>query len=67
VIYGLAINVVGGILQIVGYGGVSGFIFSLIIAVIVYYLVVFSRFPGEMPLVPSATGGYGSPPPPPPA
>lgn len=65
VIYGLAINVVGGILQIVGYGGVGGFIFALIVAVIVYYLVVISRFPGEMPLV--ASGGYGAPPPPPPA
>ena len=67
VIYGIAINVVGGILEIVGYGGVGGFIFSLIIAVVVYYLVVISRFPGEMPLVASAPGGYGSPPPPPPA
>lgn len=65
VIYGLAINVVGGILQIVGYGGVGGFIFALIVAIVVYYLVVISRFPGEMPLV--ASGGYGSPPPPPPA
>jgi hypothetical protein len=68
VIYGLAINVVGGVLQIVGYGGVGGFIFSLIVAVVVYYLVVISRFPGEMPLVSSPYGGgYGSPPPPPPA
>lgn len=65
VIYGLAINVVGGIIQIIGYGGVAGFIFSLIIAVVVYYLVVISRFPGEAPLVASAAG-YGSPPPPPP-
>lgn len=65
VIYGLALNVVGGIIQIIGYGGVAGFIFSLIIAVVVYYLVVISRFPGERPLVASAPG-YGSPPPPPP-
>lgn len=66
VIYGLAINVVGGVIQIIGYGGVAGFIFSLIIAVVVYYLVVISRFPGETPLVASAAGGYGAPPPPPP-
>jgi hypothetical protein len=72
VIYGLAIGLLGGILQIVGYGGVGGFIFSLIIAFVIYYLVVISRFPGEAPLVPSTGGGYsggggyGSPPPPPP-
>jgi hypothetical protein len=65
VIYGLAVNVVGGILQIIGYGGIVGFIFSLIIAVIVYYLVVISRFPGETPLV-ASPAGYGAPPPPPP-
>lgn len=67
VIYGLAINVVGGILQIVGYGGIGGFIFSLIVAIVVYYLVVISRFPGEMPLTSPYSGGYGAPPPPPPA
>jgi hypothetical protein len=67
VIYGVAVGVIGGILQIVGYGGVGGFIFSLIVAVIIYYLVVISRFPGESPLV-AAPGGYGgTPPPPPPA
>lgn len=65
VIYGLLINVIGGIVQIIGYGGVAGFVFSLIIAVIVYYLVVISRFPGEAPLV-AAPAGYGTPPPPPP-
>jgi len=65
VIYGLVVNLIGGILQIVGYGGVGGFIFSLIVAIVVYYLVVISRFPGEAPLVASA-GGYGSAPPPPP-
>jgi hypothetical protein len=67
VIYGLVVNLVGGILAIVGYGGVGGFIFSLIIAVVVYYLVVISRWPGDAPLVAAAPpGGYGSPPPPPP-
>jgi hypothetical protein len=62
VIYGLAVNVVGGILGIVGYGGVGSFIFSLIIAVVVYYLVVISRWPGDAPLVASTPGGYGNPP-----
>ncbi|MGA7989217.1 MAG: hypothetical protein WCB51_12550 [Candidatus Dormiibacterota bacterium] len=68
VIYGLAVNLIGGILDIVGYGGVGSFIFSLIIAVVVYYLVVISRWPGDAPLVATAPpGGYGSPPPPPPS
>jgi hypothetical protein len=67
VIYGLVVNLVGGILAIVGYGGVGGFIFSLIIAVVVYYLVIISRWPGDAPLVATAPpGGYGTPPPPPP-
>jgi hypothetical protein len=75
VIYGLLVGLVGGILEIVGYGGIGSFIFSLIIAVVVYYLVVISRWPGDAPLVPTGTtggygnppGGYGSPPPPPPS
>ena len=67
VIYGLALNVVGGVLEIVGYGGIGGFIFSLIVGIVVYYLVIISRFPGEAPLVTAPYGGgYGSPPPPPP-
>jgi len=71
VIYGLALGLIGGILEIIGYGGIGGFIFNLIIAFVIYYLVVISRFPGEAPLAPSTGGGYGgggygSPPPPPP-
>ena len=67
VIYGVVVELIGGILQIVGYGGVFGFIFSLIIAIVIYYLVVIARYPGEAPLV-ASTGGYGgTPPPPPPA
>jgi hypothetical protein len=67
VIYGLAVNLIGGIFDIIGYGGVGSFIFSLIIAVVIYYLVVISRWPGDAPLVASGPpGGYGSPPPPPP-
>jgi hypothetical protein len=75
VIYGLIVSLVGGILEIVGYGGVGSFIFDLIIAVVLYYLVVISRWPGDAPLVASGPtggygnppGGYGSPPPPPPS
>jgi hypothetical protein len=63
VIYGLIVNVIGGIFAIIGYGGVGNFIFSLIVAVVVYYLVVISRWPGDAPLVASGTpGGYGNPP-----
>jgi hypothetical protein len=74
VIYGLVVNLVGGIFAIIGYGGIGSFIFSLIIAVVVYYLVIISRWPGDAPLVAAGPtggygnppGGYGSPPPPPP-
>jgi len=80
-IYGLALGFVGNLLYLVGniifysgfgvlgvgYGGaVVGFIISLIIYFIVYYLVVISRFPGDSPLSPSPYGGYGGTPPPPP-
>jgi len=61
--------------EIVGYGGVGSFVFDLIIAVVLYYLVVISRWPGDAPLVATGPtggygnppGGYGSPPPPPPS
>lgn len=67
VIYGLLLAVVGGIIAMIGYGGfLSTLIFDLIVALVLYYLVVISRFPGEVPLVASHMGGYGSPPPPPP-
>jgi hypothetical protein len=74
VIYGLLVSLVGGILEIVGYGGVGSFVFDLVIAVVLYYLVVISRWPGDAPLVAAGPtggygnppGGYGSPPPPPP-
>jgi hypothetical protein len=57
VIYGLIVSLVGGILEIVGYGGVGDFVFDVIIAVVLYYLVVISRWPGDAPLV--ATGSTG--------
>jgi hypothetical protein len=77
--------VVGAIGRIVAYSGIIGFgagyalggaivglILDVIIYGILYYLVVVSRFPGDVPLVASPggygnpPGGYGSPPPPPP-
>jgi hypothetical protein len=82
VVYGLALGVLGEVISLIGtiiaYSGVIGLSFGgaaifgliiyLIIAFIVYYLVVISRFPGEAPLVAqSPGGGYGAPPPPPPA
>ena len=67
VIYGLALTVVGAVVEVIGYsaGFVGSLIFSIIVSVVIWYLVVISRFPGEAPLVSSAYGGgYGSPPPP---
>ena len=67
VIYGLALTVVGAVVEVIGYsaGFIGSLIFSLIVAIVIWYLVVISRFPGEAPLVASAYGGgYGSPPPP---
>jgi len=77
--------IVGAIGRIIAYSGILGFgagyavggaifdiIFGIIFFGIPYYLVVISRFPGDVPLVSSAggygnpPGGYGSPPPPPP-
>jgi hypothetical protein len=80
VIYGLALGLLGALVSLIGqiiaysgvyaYIGYGGAIFGLIIDVIVYgilyYLVVISRFPGDVPLTQSP-GGYGAPPPPPPA
>jgi hypothetical protein len=89
VIYALALafvgSIVGAIGNIVAYSGIytlggysaGGAIFGLIFGVIVYgivwYIVVISRWPGDVPLVATGPtgygnppGGYGSPPPPPP-
>jgi hypothetical protein len=83
VIYGLALGAAGTVLYLIGniifysglsvlgagYGGaIVGVVIDLIVISVLYYLVVISRFPGEAPLAPRATGGYGggygSPPPP---
>ena len=74
VIYGLALGLVGGLLELIGGLGAGGFIFDIIWFVVGWYIVVISRWPGDAPLVAAGPtggygnppGGYGSPPPPPP-
>jgi hypothetical protein len=72
-IYGLAIGVLGSIINAVGtfvfyagyidyagsfaVGAVIGLIISLAVYFCLYYLIVISRFPDEPPLVPSAAVG----------
>jgi hypothetical protein len=53
VIYGLALNAVGGLVVALGSfgGGVSNWIVSLAITFVLYYLVIISRFEGEAKLV----------------
>ena len=52
-IYGLLLGVVGGLIATIGYGGfLSVLIFDVVLAVVVYYLIVVSRFPDEDPLLP---------------
>ena len=52
-IYGLLLGVVGGLIATIGYGGfLSVLIFDVVLAIVVYYLIVVSRFPDEDPLVP---------------
>jgi hypothetical protein len=87
VIYGLALGMAGAVLSLVGeimaYSGLlgygaSGAIVGLVLDAIVYgtiyYLVVISRFPSEVALIPTTAMGpppfgpppaYGPPPPPP--
>jgi hypothetical protein len=52
VIYGLALNVLGGLVTALGnFGGVASWIVSLAITFVLYYLVIISRFEGETKLV----------------
>jgi hypothetical protein len=52
-IYGLLLGVVGGLIATIGFGGfLSVLIFDVVLALVVYYLIVVSRFPDEEPLVP---------------
>jgi hypothetical protein len=66
-ILGFAVRVLGGLIGALG-GlspvGIFGWIIGTAVTFCFYYLVVISRFPGEVPLV--ATGGVpgGTPPPP---
>jgi len=68
VIYGLALGLIGGLLELIGGLGAGSFVFDLIWFVVGWYIVVISRWPGDAPLVATSLppGGYGSPPPPPP-
>ncbi|MGH2450932.1 MAG: hypothetical protein ACRDGE_06640 [Candidatus Limnocylindria bacterium] len=63
VIYGLVLNVVGGLVAALGGSGdFVGWLIGALIAFVVYYLVIISRFPGEPALVtsgPGAAGGSG--------
>lgn len=79
VIYGIVLAVVGSFINLIGsvlaysglgiaFGGaaVFGFIVGLAIDVLIYYLVVISRFPHEQPLGPPGHWGGSTPPGPPP-
>lgn len=60
VIYGLILNVVGSLVAAFGGSGdLVGWLFGALIAFIVYYLVIISRFPGEPALVSSSPGAAG--------
>jgi hypothetical protein len=51
-VYGLVINVVGGLLSSLGGAGdLVGWVISACITFVFYYLVIISRFPDEPPLV----------------
>lgn len=60
-IYGLVINTVGSLIAAIGGSGLVGWIVGALIAFVVYYLIVISRFPGEAPLVVSTTPGPSAP------
>ncbi len=52
VIYALALGFLGQIVTGVGYVSLGNVILPLLIILVVYYLVVISRFPGEAPRAP---------------
>jgi len=52
VIYGLAVWFLGEIVSGIGFVSLGTVILPILVIVIVYYLVVISRFPGEQPLPP---------------
>ena len=54
-IYGLLLGAIGGIVATIGYGGfLSVLIFDLLLGLVIYYLIIVSRFPDEEPLVPDS-------------
>jgi hypothetical protein len=62
VIYGLFTGVIASVVGAIGFESANGIVGSIIVAAIVYYFVIISRFPSEAPLV--AARGTGAPPPP---
>ena len=56
-IYGLALGIVASILGAIGAESPTGVIGTVIVAAIIYYLIVISRFPNEAPLVGAGTAG----------
>jgi hypothetical protein len=54
VIYGLALDAVGGLVTALGTfgGGLAGWVVNLAFIFVLYYLVIISRFEGEPKLVP---------------
>ena len=61
-IYGLVINTIGSLVAAIGgSGGLVGWFVGALIAFVVYYLIVISRFPGEPPLVTTSTTPTSTP------
>lgn len=55
-IYGLVLGVIGNLVSALGGSGdLVGWLIGALIAFVIYYLVVISRFPGEPPLTAPAT------------
>lgn len=51
VIYGLALNAVGALVVALSTAGIAGWVVNAAITVVLYYLVIISRFAGEPKLV----------------
>lgn len=55
-IYGLVVGVIGNLVSALGGSGdLVGWSIGALIAFVIYYLVVISRFPGDAPLTPTTT------------
>ena len=58
-IYGSALAIAGGVIAAIGYGGfVSVLILDVVLGLLVYYLIVISRFPDEDPLIPATDSDW---------